>query len=135
MTITGFLEKTQRKIKKVFKRSVKKAVEPLRKKPEEKDEAVIPRSWLPREKPVPGKTKHGLKIKNGQVVVTNKTVYHWPWLRNFKRSLAGVLLLINFVFTQFLLIYNHSLQFASLFFFGNCFILIDYLWKTRKDET
>jgi len=79
-----------------------------------------------------GKRKGQLAItKSGEVVVSRK-VHHWPWLRNFKRGLAALLLLFNFGFSQFLMV-SQGMVFA-FFFFGNTFILIDYLWKTRRKE-
>ena len=134
MSISGFVEQVNRRLKRLVKRNVKKASAALRKKPEEKDEIEIPIGWVKPKAPVKssGSKPGEYRIKKGHVVVSSRKVYHWPWLKNLKRALAAILLLINFVFTQFLLI-SSGLQFASLLFFGNCLILIDYLWKTRGE--
>lgn len=56
-----------------------------------------------------------------------------PHLLFFKRLLAGFLLLINFVFSQFLLgAIGTGAQPMFILFLLNSLILIDYLWKTRK---
>lgn len=55
-----------------------------------------------------------------------------PGLRQLKRFLAAFLLLINFVFSQFLLgSVGAGAQPMFLIFLGNSVILVDYLWKTR----
>ena len=94
----------------------------------------IPPTWV---KEAPGgqkvstgqKVKSELIIKKGKVVAIRK-VHRVPWLRNFKRGLAAVLLLLNFVISQFLMVSQGAA--IAFLFFGNVFILVDYLWKTRR---
>jgi hypothetical protein len=132
MSISGLIEKLNRETKKFLKRNIIRPLMGIRKKPEEKEETVVPSSWLrgPGRSKIPERAQ--LTMRKGKVVATAKPVYHWPWLRNIKRLLAAVLLLINFIFTQFLLVSTGGIQISALFFFGNCFILIDYLWRTRR---
>lgn len=54
-----------------------------------------------------------------------------PGLRTFKRWLAFSLVVLNFIIAELSLTGPGSQPFA-LFFLANCFLLIDYLWKTRK---
>lgn len=86
----------------------------------------VPRSWGRKRKAspsaMPGKS---------QVIYRNKK--RVPGLLWFKRILAGVLLLINFSFSQFLLgSMGSQAQPMFALFFLNSFILLDYLWKTRR---
>jgi len=57
-----------------------------------------------------------------------------PWLRNAKRILAGGLLFVNFLFSQFLLAATNQAELIFFVFLGNSFIILDYLWKTRRRE-
>lgn len=129
MSLEGLVSKTFRAIK----RRLKRIAGAIRGKfPAPKTGEKVPRSWVKTRREAGVKKRKGqLAIKNGEVVVTRK-VHHWPWLRNFKRGLAALLLLFNFGFSQFLML-SQGLAFA-FFFFGNTFILIDYLWKTRRRE-
>jgi hypothetical protein len=83
----------------------------------------VPRSWgKPQSQPkaMPTVIKYKKRI---------------PGLRWFKRILAGFLLLINFAFSQYLLgSIGTQAQPMFLLFLLNSFILIDYLWKTRRAE-
>lgn len=53
--------------------------------------------------------------------------YRIGFLLKVKRVIAGLLLIVN-VITAFMAIENT----ASFFFLLTAFILLDYLWKTRK---
>jgi len=94
-----------------------------KKKQDPTEATVVPRSWIKPEaqpKPTPFTIKYKRRI---------------PGLRAIKRILAGILLLINFSFSQFLL-GSIGTQAQPMFFLFllNSFILIDYLWKTRRKE-
>jgi hypothetical protein len=97
-------------------------------KKDEDEEIEVPASWQKAENtsPRPGR-------KNKKQIVVQKHKIRVPGLRWFKRALAGCLLFINFVFSQFLLSRVGD-QGQSLFilFLLNSFIMADYLWKTRK---
>ena len=134
MSFSGLAEKTVRNIKNLAKKTFDKIFFFL-KKPEEEDEVEVPDTWVKKERIAgPGKSKGVLKIKQGKVVVSDRKVYHWPWIRNFKRILAGFLLMANFVFSQFM-IASAGVQTVAIFFFLNAFILLDYLWKTRRESS
>jgi len=84
----------------------------------------MPRSWERSPSAGPGK---------GQRIVVVKHKKRIPGLKFFKRALAGVLLLINFAFSQFILgSLGTVAQPMFILFLANSFILLDYLWKTRK---
>jgi hypothetical protein len=131
MTILGIVNKIQRainqklkKIKKRFSRAGKKKAEP--------DETEVPRQWL-RKPPAASKKKPVvLEDRGSKVVIRKGRVYRISWLRNAKRLLAAFLLFINFVISQFLLASQTQAAPAFIFFLANCFILLDYLWKTRS---
>lgn len=132
MSISGLADKTVRSIKRFF-RKVWALVPISRIRVENEEEDEIPQKWVKESKESPRKIRKGqLSIKEGKIVVSSRKLHHWPWMRNIKRGMAAVLLLINFSFTQFLLIAVGGLQVVSIFFFLNCFILLDYLWKTRR---
>lgn len=59
---------------------------------------------------------------------------HLPIIRTFKRWIAGLLIIINFIISQFVLGWGQNAQVFTLFFLANAFILIDYLWKTRRPD-
>ena len=132
MSISGLISKTFRSLRKSLKRLF--ALIPISKiKLDNDEEDQVPDQWVEKIDNSPRRIRKGqLSIKKGKIVVSNRKLYHVPWLRNIKRVLAVILLFINFAFTQFLLISTGGLQIVSLFFFLNCFILADYLWKTRR---
>jgi hypothetical protein len=83
---------------------------------------TVPRSWSKKigqkTKPAPRVISHRLRV---------------PHLLTIKRMLAAFLLLVNFVFSQFLLgSVGTGAQPMFILFLLNSFILIDYLWKTRR---
>lgn len=113
------LRDTRRSISKWMRRATEK----------DKEEPVeVPRSWRKKEKKPsssrlekpPGYQKHRIRI---------------PHLLTFKRALAGILLLLNFSLSQFLLgSVGAGGQGMFILFLLNCFIFVDYLWKTRRKE-
>ena len=83
---------------------------------------TVPRSW---SKKTGQKTKPVARVINHRLRV--------PHLLFFKRALAAFLLLVNFVFSQFLLgSVGTGAQPMFILFLLNSFILVDYLWKTRR---
>jgi len=87
---------------------------------------MVPASWLKHRS---GEPKTEQKI---QFIKNKKRI---PGLLWFKRIIAGILLLINFSFSQFLLgSLGSTVQPMFIVFLGNSFILLDYLWKTRRKE-
>jgi hypothetical protein len=133
--VNGLIEKLSRAFKRHLKRGVKSAAKPIRKLTHREDSQGniinIPREWLQKKQPSKI-NKTLITVKNGKPVIEpHRKVIHVPGLRAVKRGLASVLLLFNFIFSQYL-ITSMGFQVAALLFFGNCFICIDYLWKTRK---
>lgn len=134
MSLQGLIRKTTRTINRKLRAFGSAITQKLRRSPGLKsDETEVPRSWLPRSRELRGvaQKKPTLYVKKGKVVVA-RHVHHWPWLRNFKRGLAAILLLVNFSLSQFLIATQGAV--FAFFFFGNVFILIDYLWRTRRKE-
>lgn len=131
MSLAGLADKAIRSLKRSFKKLwALIPISKFRTDPEAEDE--IPDQWIHKSSKTSREIKKGkLYIKKGKIVVSSRKLHHWPWLRYFKRGTAAILLLLNFAFTQFLLV-TSGLQVVSLFFFFNCFIMLDYLWKTRR---
>jgi hypothetical protein len=95
-----------------------------RKKSKVQEPDMVPASWLKHRS---GEPKTEQKI---QFIKNKKRI---PGLLWFKRIIAGILLLINFSFSQFLLgSLGSTVQPMFIVFLGNSFILLDYLWKTRR---
>lgn len=85
---------------------------------------VVPRSWKKESKPEKATEKIIIKYKR-----------KIPGLRQLNRILAGFLLIINFVFSQFLLgSVGAAAQPVFLIFMGNCYVIVKYLWLSRKNE-
>jgi hypothetical protein len=104
----------------------KKKKRRMQEEDEDEETIRIPASWKKPARP-------GEKPANRKQIVVEKHKIRVPGLRWFKRALAGSLLFINFIFSQFLLSRMGD-QGQSLFilFLLNCFIMADYLWKTRR---
>lgn len=137
MTITGIVDKIQRAINQRLKRIRKKFSRPGRKKKAEvaDNEIEIPRKWLRESRGAVGKKKPLIMEDDGKrVVIKTRKVIRVSWLLNFKRGIAAILLLVNFVISQFLLASGIEASPAFIFFLANCFIFLDYLWKTRRKE-
>lgn len=113
----------------------------FKKKPEEGVEEV-PSAWMEeREKKARlgteqwrPKGSRRLEKRGSKFVILKPTrkLYHWPWLRQLKRSMAGILLIINFFIGEFILGTTPGALIFFFLFLANSFILIDYLWKTMK---
>lgn len=134
MSFRGLIRKTARTINRKLGAFGSAIAKKLRRSPgPEKDIDEVPRSWIKRsERPgTVAQKKPKVYSKKGKLLVV-RPVHHWPWLRNFKRGLAAILLLVNFSLSQFLIATQGAV--FAFFFFGNVFILIDYLWKTRRRE-
>jgi hypothetical protein len=141
MTILGLVNKIQRSINKQIQKIKKKLSRPGKKKKKEAEEPVeteIPRSWLEKRKhqqpasSIRRKKPLVAEDTGEKIILKKRKVLRVSWLLTFKRGLAALLLFINFVISQFLLASNTQAAPAFIFFMGNCFILLDYLWKTRR---
>lgn len=132
MTILGIVNKIQRAINQQLKK-IKKRLSRHGKKQAESEETEVPRSWLRRREASEGKKKPVLLEDRGKrgFVIRKGRVYRISWLKSAKRLLAAFLLFVNFVISQFLLASQTEAAPAFIFFLANCFILLDYLWKTR----
>lgn len=96
-----------------------------------KDEAhEIPEKWL-EKKPVVTKN---LKTRTVTVQFQKGRKFHLPGLRQGKRLLATVLMVFNFFIAQTALVSASASQPLALLFYLNCFIALDYVWKTRKKK-
>lgn len=86
----------------------------------------VPFSWRRNSRPGEGAASE-------KEVIVQKHKIRVPGLRAIKRILAVFLLLINFVFSQFLLgRVGDQGQPMFILFLLNSFIMADYLWKTRR---
>jgi len=137
MTITGIVDKIQRAINQQLKKIRKKFSRPGKKKKAEAadNEIEIPRKWLRQPRGAVGKKKPLVMEDDGKrVIIKTRKAIHVSWLLNFKRGVAAILLLVNFAISQFLLASGTDASPAFIFFLANCFIFLDYLWKTRRKE-
>ena len=131
MTLQGMIQKILRSINTWIMRLFRWIKGGLTDEEEAGEE--VPRKWIRKAQLEDSRpnSKTELKMKKGKVLAVRK-VYHVPMLRTIKRGLAGILLFLNFVFSQFLIATQSQGILFSLLFFGNTFIFIDYLWKTRR---
>lgn len=129
MTLAGLISSITRRFKQVLKNIGKRFSKKKKGKVVESD--VVPKSWVKKNpdlesKELPQSTK---------IVIQQEGKKRLPGLLKIKRLLAGILFLLNFVFSQFLLAASGAQGFfVFLFFLGNSFIVLDYLWKTRRAE-
>ena len=103
-----------------------KVREKFRKKKDEQHE--IPEKWLENKPNVTKNLKSGVvtvKFQKGRKI-------HVPGLRGLKRLLAAILLIFNFFVAQASLTSASASQPLALFFYLNFFVLLDYVWKTRR---
>jgi hypothetical protein len=97
------------------------------KKQKQTDTIQVPQAWIKSDgAPKPISQKYEILTK------TKYKKYHLPGLRTAKRLIAFVLLAFNFVISQVAWTSATNTQFLALFFLFNCFIILDYLWKTMK---
>jgi len=90
----------------------------------------VPKEWV-EKKP---NLKHNNKTGTVTIQFERKGSHkiHVPGLRQVKRLLAAVLLVFNFFIAQASLTSASASQPLALFFYLNFFVLLDYLWKTRR---
>jgi len=137
----GLVAQLFREVKRQFSRLFNR----FRKKPGENVEEV-PAQWMKQKDASPGtekwRPKGSRKVrveKKGSrflIVKPTRRLYHWRWLRQIKRLIAGLLLCVNFFIAEFILGTTPGALILFFLFFLNSFILVDYLWKTmkRKEE-
>ena len=94
----------------------------------EVDGVPIPKEWRESENPGPTPTPSLFKETGTQKIRV-------PGLRMVKRVIAALLLIINFLIAQATLMSAPATQPLYLLFGLNAFILLDYLWKTRRKQT
>jgi len=87
------------------------------------------RSKIKKSNRRPGKKK---RKEWENVEISSREKRSIPGYRKFKTLLAAGLLLLNLVFSQFILGSQTEGQIMFLMFLGNSFILADYLWKMRR---
>jgi len=101
----------------------------LRRLPKRKETTVeTPSSWLKDKQKIKLSSSIGLT----ELVIKKKGKRRIPLLRTVKRLLAATLLIINFFISQASLMSAAASQPLFLLFILNSFIMLDYLWKTRK---
>lgn len=113
----------RRKVKK------QKTKPPRKKETKEVDGVEIPKEWQkgnPHPK-IPSTSTSYVKEGSRKIRV--------PGLLMTKRTIAGVLLLFNFFIAQATLMSAQATQPLYLLFILNAFILLDYIWKTRRKQT
>lgn len=106
-------------------------------KPKQKDKAKrkeidgveIPKEWQTNKPNVKSNPSPSLFEKSSSHKI------RVPGLLTMKRVIAGVLLIFNFFIAQATLTSAPATQPLYILFILNAFILIDYLWKTRRKET
>ena len=106
-------------------------------KTKKKEEVRIPERWkhhssLPsnQDPPKPKVREINIAFPKKITIPTIKFKIQIPHLLRIKRFLAGILLLINGIF----IIGSSSIGLLGLVFFLNCFVLLDYLFKTRRKK-
>jgi len=98
----------------------------LRRKNVENQQVGVPKAWLKETaKPSTSHEIHG-RFKPSKI--------HIPFLKTGKRVMAGVLLVVNVIISQATLMSNPDTQPLFWLFLLNSFIILDYLWKTRRSE-
>ena len=101
-----------------------------RKKRKEYEPTQIPQKWQKNPEKQSSKT---INYKN--MLFQTRQKKKIPGFLWFKRILAGFLLFVNFILSQVLLgSLGESGQPMFVLFLMNCFILADYLWKTRRQK-
>ena len=102
----------------------------LRREDESLDVAEPPPEYAkPSPKPVnPQKPVQIIEVRFPKVELPKIRI---PYLRDVKRYMAGVLFLVNVVLALSTFMVPQS-QILIVFFLANAFILLDYLWKTRR---
>lgn len=93
----------------------------------------IPDKWKKEKQRKASKKTSARAKEKVELDKAPRTVYHATWLRSAKRWLCALMLFLNFIVSQFIFVAAQN-PFLAFFFFANCFLLIDYLWKTRKVE-
>ena len=85
---------------------------------------TVPRSW--EEDASKPRKKDLIRIRYKRRI---------PGLKKINRFLAGIWLFMNFVFSQFLLgSIGSQAQWIFIFFLGNCYFIMKYLWGSRREE-
>lgn len=119
----GLGNKIIRSLKRMLKNIFGFITRKKRRKKTQGEPTMIPASWQKPGDQIPGEEKL-IRIKHRKRI---------PGLRQIKRFLAAIWLLMNFVISQFLLgSIGAQAQPVFFFFLGNSFFLLDYLWKTRS---
>lgn len=115
-----------------LKKKLKKLIKRKKRMPRKKTVEIagtgvqVPRQWLKQEK---GKSKPS----KGYVIVERikqPHTIHIPGFRNIKRAFALILAVVWFVFSQ--TAFASPLQFMGVIFLLTCYLLLDYVWQTRK---
>jgi len=127
MTKTSETPKTKRKKVKKQKTKQKKPTKPQKKKV---DGVEIPEAWRKQKE----KNPSGSSSFKVSTTKTSRKI-HVPGLRMGKRLLAAILLIINLFISQATLMSAPTSQPMFWLFILNSFILLDYLWRTRRRET
>jgi len=99
----------------------------LRKK--KKKLEAVPKAWMPpKQKKKIRRTKSGKEV----LIVTETTKIRIWGLRTAKRIMAFALMVFSVLFAIGSLATGQFTNVIVAFFLFNTFILLDYLWRTRK---
>lgn len=91
-----------------------------------KPKIEVPKEWLEQTPKPSTSSKTHSRFKPSKI--------HIPFLRTTKRVMAGLLLIINFIISQATLTSHPDTQPLFWLFLLNSFIILDYIWKTRRKE-
>lgn len=109
-------------------KKVKNLVNRLKDRFSRKEKIEVPESWL-KDKP-----EENVKVDKTVVVAIPKPKVkrkiRIPFLRRFKRIIAGFMLIINFL--SGIMSLSTNIVPVAILFLPTSFILLDYLWKTRR---
>lgn len=93
----------------------------------EEEPIEVPESWGKQQQPQAEATR--------KVLVITKHKTRIPGLRTINRILAGIMLLLNLAFSQFLLgSVGTEAQPMFILFLLNSYLILRLLWITRKKE-
>ena len=124
----GLFNQLSRSVKQMFRNLFRKKKRRKRRSQRSEEPVEVPETWMKEEQEIKPE-----KARKAVVVTKHKT--RIPGLRLFHRILYAVMLLLNLVFSQFLLgSVGTGAQPMFLFFVLNAYCLFRLLWGSRKKE-
>lgn len=124
----GLLNQISRALKQMLRNIFGKKKRKIRRSRRSEEPIEVPESWAKEEKEPSSK-------KDEKPIVVTKHKTRIPGLRLFHKILYGIMLLLNLVFSQFLLgSVGTGAQPMFLFFILNAYCLFRLLWSSRKKK-